>query len=469
MTRDKSRSLWQCGHCGAQAPQYQGFCHVCKVREPLVKEVADSVRGQYSWLPSTSGLLEELSDVSLDQTPRIALPLKELNQVLGGGIVRGSLILIGGDPGVGKSTLLLQVSSLLAEADGPVIYVSGEESVQQIKLRAERLGVSGRGLHVLAETDMSVIFDHIQRLSPNMVVIDSIQSVSLPGEQGAPGTIGQVRECGTALLRWAKTVGTPVIITGHLTKDGSLAGPRVLEHMVDVVLYLEESNLGSYRLLRGEKNRFGSTNEVGVFEMGDSGLVEVQNPSEIALASRISNAVGSAIVPVIEGTRPLLVEVQALTTPSYMATPRRVANGVDMSRMMMVMAVLLKRAGLSFADQDVIVNVAGGFRATEPAADLALALAMTSSLYNTPIADGVVAVGEIGLGGELRSVSQIPRRMAELAKMGFASCVVPKSDIQSLSVNSNMKVNFTHTLIEAITIAFPKVPNSVTHNGNHLQ
>ncbi|SVB88850.1 uncharacterized protein METZ01_LOCUS241704 [marine metagenome] len=313
---------------------------------------------------------------------------------------------------------------------------------------------------------MSVILDHIQRLSPTMVVIDSIQSVYLPDENGAPGTIGQVRECGTALLRWAKTIGTPVMITGHMTKDGSLAGPRVLEHMVDVVLYLEESNLGSYRLIRGEKNRFGSTNEVGVFEMKHNGLEEVQNPSEIALASRISNAVGSAIVPVIEGTRPLLVEVQALTTPSYLPTPRRVANGVDMSRMMMVIAVLFKRAGLSFANQDVIINVAGGFRATEPAADLALALAMISSLYNTPIADGGVALGEIGLGGEMRVVSQIPRRLSELNKMGFASCVVPKNDIQFLADHSNVKVNATQTLQEAIKVAFPKVPNIVKYGGN---
>ena len=407
-----------------------------------------------------------MSNVSLDETPRISLPLKELNQVLGGGIVQGSLILIGGDPGVGKSTLLLQVSNLLAETYGSVVYVSGEESVQQIKLRAERLGISGRGIHVLAETDMLVILDHIQRLSPTMVVIDSIQSVYIPDENGAPGTIGQVRECGTALLRWAKTVGTPVMITGHMTKDGSLAGPRVLEHMVDVVLYLEESNLGSYRLIRGEKNRFGSTNEVGVFEMKDNGLEEVQNPSEIALASRMSNAVGSAIVPVIEGTRPLLVEVQALTTPSSLPTPRRVANGVDMSRMMMVIAVLFKRAGLSFANQDVIINVAGGFRATEPASDLALALSMISSLYNTPIADGGVALGEIGLGGEMRGVSQMPRRLSELNKMGFASCVVPNNDIQLWSVHSNVKVNATQTLMEAIKVAFPEVPNIVKYGGN---
>ena len=466
MTRDKLRSLWQCRHCGAQAPQYQGFCHVCKIREPLLKEATHSVAGQYSWLSSTSVLPEELSNVSLDETPRISLPLKELNQVLGGGIVQGSLILIGGDPGVGKSTLLLQVSNLLAETYGSVVYVSGEESVQQIKLRAERLGISGRGIHVLAETDMLVILDHIQRLSPTMVVIDSIQSVYLPDENGAPGTIGQGRECGTALLRWAKTVGTPVMITGHMTKDGSLAGPRVLEHMVDVVLYLEESNLGSYRLIRGEKNRFGSTNEVGVFEMKDNGLEEVQNPSEIALASRMSNAVGSAIVPVIEGTRPLLVEVQALTTPSSLPTPRRVANGVDMSRMMMVIAVLFKRAGLSFANQDVIINVAGGFRATEPASDLALALSMISSLYNTPIADGGVALGEIGLGGEMRGVSQMPRRLSELNKMGFASCVVPNNDIQLWSVHSNVKVNATQTLMEAIKVAFPEVPNIVKYGGN---
>ena len=379
----------------------------------------------------------------------------EANRVLGGGLVRGSLVLVGGDPGVGKSTLLLQLSAALAMNSGPVLYVSGEESSQQIKLRAERLGIVGQGLHVLAETDMATILHHLGTISPTVAIIDSIQSVAFSDQPTGPGTIGQVRECGLAFLRWAKASGTPIFITGHVTKEGNLAGPRTLEHMVDVVLYLEGSNLGSYRLLRGEKNRFGATHEVGVFEMRDKGLVEVLNPSEVALASRDRNAVGSVVVPVMEGTRPLLVEIQALTTPSSLPTPRRVANGVDMSRLLMVIAVLVKRAGVHLHGQDIIVNVAGGFRAMEPAVDLGIALALASSLRNVPLLDGMAVLGEIGLGGELRNISQLPRRLAELQHMGFDSCLGPESAFQALEVPLRMSTLGARTLDEGLSLAFP--------------
>jgi DNA repair protein RadA/Sms len=379
----------------------------------------------------------------------------EANRVLGGGLVRGSLVLVGGDPGVGKSTLLLQLSASLAMNSGPVLYVSGEESSQQIKLRADRLGIAGQGLHVLAETDMATILHHLDTLSPTVAVIDSIQSVAFSDQPGGPGTIGQVRECGLAFQRWAKASGTPTFITGHVTKEGNLAGPRTLEHMVDVVLYLEGSNLGSYRLLRGEKNRFGATHEVGVFEMRDKGLVEVLNPSEVALASRDRNAVGSVVVPVMEGTRPLLVEIQALTTPSSLPTPRRVANGVDMSRLLMVIAVLVKRAGVHLSSQDIIVNVAGGFRAMEPAVDLGIALALASSLRNVPLLEGMAALGEIGLGGELRSISQLPRRLAELQQMGFDRCLGPEPAFQALEVPPGMSTLGARTLAQGLSLAFP--------------
>ena len=412
-------------------------------------------RGKTSWLSSQPATSQELSEVTLEDFPRLALDMGEANRVLGGGLVRGSLVLVGGDPGVGKSTLLLQLGAALAMNSGSVLYVSGEESPQQIKLRAERLSIVGQGLHVLAETDMAAILRHLDTLSPTVAMIDSIQSVAFSDQPAGPGTLGQVRECGLALLRWAKASGTPTFVTGHVTKEGNLAGPRTLEHMVDVVLYLEGSNLGSYRLLRGEKNRFGSTNEIGVFEMRDKGLVEVLNPSEVALASRGRDAVGSVVVPVMEGTRPLLVEIQALTTPSSLPTPRRVANGVDMSRLLMVIAVLIKRAGIHLSGQDIIVNVAGGFRAMEPAVDLGIALALASSLRNTPLLDSMSALGEIGLGGELRNISQLPRRLAELKHMGFDTCLGPELAFQALDMPPGMNTLGARTLAEGLSLAFP--------------
>ncbi|MFH1560351.1 MAG: DNA repair protein RadA [Chloroflexota bacterium] len=455
MSREQVRTFYSCRECGAEALRWEGRCPSCGEWNTLVEVPRGPAGERAAWLSSRPGTPQELSEVTLEDFPRVALAMAEVNRVLGGGLVRGSLVLVGGDPGVGKSTLLLQLSAALATSSGPVLYVSGEESSQQIKLRAERLGIVGQGLHVLAETDMATILHHLDSLSPTLAVIDSIQSVAFSDQPTGPGTIGQVRECGLALLRWAKAKGIPTFVTGHVTKEGNLAGPRALEHMVDVVLYLEGGDLGSYRLLRGEKNRFGSTHEVGVFEMRDKGLAEVLNPSAVALASRDRNAVGSVVVPVMEGTRPLLVEIQALTTPSSLPTPRRVANGVDMGRLLMVIAVLVKRAGVPLFAQDIIVNVAGGFRATEPAADLGMALALTSSLQNIPLAGGTAALGEIGLGGELRSISQLPRRLAELSHMGFDSCLGPESAIRDMEVTPGLKTIGTATLSEGLNLAFP--------------
>ena len=357
--------------------------------------------------------------------PRLALPLTEFNRVLGGGIVPGSMVLIGGDPGIGKSTLLLEVAGMVAEREGKVLYVSGEESVHQIKLRADRLGIRGEGLFLLPETDLETIIERGTEISPRLVVIDSIQAVSQSGLTSAAGSIAQVRECTSRLMQWAKSSNTPIFIVGHVTKDGAIAGPHTLEHIVDVVLYLEGERFSAYRLLRGAKNRFGSTNEVGIFEMRDQGLVEIANPSQVFLSQRSEGAIGSVIVPTLEGTRPLLVEIQALTSPTSFGLPRRNANGVDYNRLLMITAVLTKRARLPLGNQDIIANVVGGIRVNEPAADLGIALAIASSSRNARVNPDLVAIGEIGLSGELRAVSQLEKRLAEAAKLGFKSCLLP--------------------------------------------
>ena len=369
---------------------------------------------------------QELSQVVLEAADRFSLPLTEFSRVLGGGVVAGSLALIGGEPGIGKSTLLLQVSALVAQARGKVVYVSGEETLRQIKLRSERLGVTGENLYLLAETNIEVILNQIEELSPSMVVVDSIQTVYHSELEGAPGSISQVRECTLRLMRWAKLSAVPVFIAGHVTKDGAIAGPRVLEHIVDVVLYLEGEPFSAYRLLRCVKNRYGSTNEVGVFEMKGEGLIEVDNPSQVFLSRRGSETVGSAVVPTLEGSRPLLVEIQALTNPTSFGLPRRTANGVDFGRLLLIVAVLARRVGLKLGNQDVIANVAGGLRIGEPAADLGIALAIASSFRDKGVDPGLAAVGEVGLSGELRAVSQLDRRVSEAARLGFKRCLVPK-------------------------------------------
>ena len=455
MSREQARTFYSCQECGAKALKWEGRCPSCGEWNSLLETPKELSRWKNSWLSYKPDAVQELSNVTLEDSPRIPLAFQEINRVLGGGLVKGSLVLIGGDPGVGKSTLLLQLCATLVRDAGPVLYVSGEESAQQIKLRAERLGISGQGLHVLSETDMATILHYLDNLSPAIAVIDSIQSVAFSDQSVGPGTIAQVRNCGLALLHWAKTNGVPTFITGHVTKEGNLAGPKTLEHMVDVVLYLDGDSLGTYRLLRGEKNRFGSTNEVGVFEMKDKGLSEVHNPSAVALASRLKNAVGSVVVPVMEGTRPLLVEIQALTTPSSLPTPRRIANGIDMGRLQMVIAVLMKRAGIHLLAQDIIVNVAGGFRAMEPAADLGIALALVSSFQNTPLPDSMSALGEVGLGGELRNVSQFSRRLAELSHMGFSTCLSPESAVPQLEPPRGINIPSAQTIGEVLTIAFP--------------
>jgi DNA repair protein RadA/Sms len=364
--------------------------------------------------------------VETSDFPRFHLGFSEVNRVLGGGLVPGSLVLVGGEPGIGKSTLLLQISAMMAENSKTVAYISGEESVSQVKLRSERLGIGGKKIYFLSEPDLAAVLECLEGLSPELAIIDSIQTTYLDDVAGMPGSISQVRECTWRLERWAKQNNVPMLIAGHVTKEGAIAGPGTLEHIVDVVLYFEGEPFSSYRVLRSAKNRFGSTNEVGIFEMSDRGLIEVDNPSQVFLSAYKDQTMGSVAVPTLEGNRPLLVEIQALTTSNSFSPPRRIANGVDFSRLLLITAVLIKRAGLKLFNQDIIVNVTGGLRINEPAVDLGIALAIASSFRDAKPISGLVALGEVGLNGELRGVSQVERRIAEAIRLGFRSCLMPR-------------------------------------------
>jgi DNA repair protein RadA/Sms len=408
-----------------------GRCPDCGKWNSLVETIVDMAKSSMSSPATRQALIQRntpraLTDIAPDSHKRTMLPMDEFNRVLGGGLVPGSLILIGGDPGVGKSTLLLQMSAGLA-TEGQVLYISGEESAQQIKLRADRLGITSDHLFILTETNMTAILEHVRQMRPQFLVVDSIQTVYLEELQSAAGSVSQVRECTARFQEMAKGQNIPVFLIGHVTKTGVIAGPRVLEHIVDTVLYLEGDRFHTYRLLRGVKNRFGATNEIGIFEMGDMGLNEVANPSEIFLAERLPNASGSAIAVTVEGTRPLLVELQALASTTSFGNPRRTANGVDMNRLLLIVAVLTKRVGIRMGDQDVFVNVIGGLQISEPASDLAVATAITSSFHNRPVAADIAIVGEVGLSGELRAVGHVETRLKEAAKLGFKRCLLPAS------------------------------------------
>lgn len=369
--------------------------------------------------------LKPLSQITQEGQARVDIGIAEFNRVLGGGMVPGSLVLVGGDPGIGKSTLVLQAAGKVAETNGPVVYVSAEESAQQIRLRADRLGVDSENVLVLSQTNLEDILATAEAANPGMVVIDSIQTVMLDEITSAAGSVSQVRECTSRIMQWAKPKDIPVFVIGHVTKEGTIAGPRVLEHMVDAVLYLEGERFHQYRILRGVKNRFGSTDEVGVFEMIGAGLREVTNPSEAFLEERSSLAPGSTVAVTMEGTRPILIEVQALATPSSFSMPRRSANGLDNNRLQLLVAVLQKRVGLGVGTQDVYANVVGGMRIMEPAADMAVAVAIASSLRDQPVDQGTVCIGETGLSGEIRSVNHLERRIQEASRMGFRRAIVP--------------------------------------------
>ena len=455
-SKARQKPVFVCQDCGYQSPKWMGFCPApsCDSTYPLVESSRAPGRPPNpQWVDPSSEALQELSRLDPRDQARIQLHWQELNRVLGGGIVPGSVVLLAGEPGVGKSTLLLQIAQMVSAAGDKVLYVSGEESPHQVKLRSQRLGFNGDRVFLLSETDVDLVVERLEEFRPDLVVIDSIQTLFCRDSPSGPGSVAQVREAGLRLMRWAKARRVPVFMAGHMTKDGSLAGPRVLEHMVDVVTYLESQDLTSFRILRNGKNRFGSTTEVGVFEMTAQGLVEVLDPSQALLSQRYEQAVGSVLIPVVEGSRPLLLEIQALTSPSQIPVPRRVVNGVDYNRLLLLAAVASRRAGLELSGQDIIVSVAGGFRVTEPASDLAVVLALASSLYNRSVDSSLVAFGEVGLSGELRTVPQGERRLQEAVRLGFSRCILPQATVESGDVPGGIEVIAVRTLREAIGAA----------------
>ncbi|UCG23984.1 MAG: DNA repair protein RadA [Chloroflexota bacterium] len=449
----KTQSQYVCQRCGRITAAYVGKCPQCHefgtmVEQVVAPEKADGRRGRLATGVSKPVRLPEIKS---DGLTRLSLPMAEFSRVLGGGIVPGSIILVGGEPGIGKSTLLLQVAALSAAQHGPSLYISGEESVRQIKMRADRTGVSADRLYLVTETNLDIMLQHMDEMQPAIVIVDSIQTTYTGDLSSSAGSVSQVRECAARFQEMAKNSGLAIVLVGHVTKEGAIAGPRVLEHIVDAVLYLEGDPFHRYRLLRGVKNRFGATSEVGVFEMAEKGMIEVANPSEAFLAERQANAPGSAIAVTIEGTRPLLVEIQALASATSFTNPRRTANGFDYNRLLLLAAVLARRAGLRLHDKDLYANVVGGLRIEEPAADLALAVSIASSVKDRAVHADMAFVGEIGLSGELRAVSQTEKRLNESAKLGFRKCVVPRSALRSANqLPSGLEVIGCRTLRDAL-------------------
>jgi DNA repair protein RadA/Sms len=466
----KIRTKYVCQQCGGEQSKWMGKCPDCGEWNTL-EETVDVQQSQQqkrrqvllgdSTLHQGSHMPVVLADVKPLVQPRISVGYSEMDRVLGGGLVPGSLILIGGEPGIGKSTLLLQVSGAIADNVGPVLYITGEESVEQVKMRAERMDITGERLYLLAATELDVISEAIHRLKPSMVIVDSIQTVLASHLNAAPGSISQVRECTLQLMQLAKTTAIPIFIIGHVTKEGTVAGPKALEHIVDAVLYLEGERYHSYRLLRGVKNRFGATHEIGVFEMHGEGLLEVLNPSAVFLSDRAAGASGSAVVVSMEGTRPLLVEVQALVTPTNFGNARCTTNGIEHNRLLMLLAVLTKRVGLGVSNHDVYANVVGGFTLEEPAIDLGVAAAIASSYRERTMASDMALIGEVGLSGELRAVSRLPLRVREAAKLGFKRCIVPsagkgnrvRAELEDTGLPEDFRVLTASSLAVALEIA----------------
>ena len=451
----KTKTVFACQNCGYQSPKWLGRCPDCNSWNSFVEEdyAAPSLKNKERVaLYKDEPIL--LKDVEAREESRLKTDIAELDRVLGGGIVGGSVILIGGDPGVGKSTISLQISNQLTKQGVAVLYVSGEESVTQTKLRAKRLGAGKEGnLYIVNQTDLSLIVEYINKINPEVVIIDSIQVVFEPTISSSPGSVSQVRECSGILTQLAKTRGISIFIIGHVTKEGNIAGPRVLEHIVDTVLYFEGDRFSIYRILRAVKNRFGSTNEIGVFEMSPAGLMEVKNPSEIFLSERPKDVSGSVVVSILEGSRPLLVEIQSLVSKSSFGYARRRAQGFDYNRLTLLVAVLEKRMGLALEAEDIFVNVAGGIKVEDPAADLAVAAAVNSAFREQLIIPETVVLGEIGLAGEVRSISQISLRINEAEKLGFKHCVLPRNNYKSLERKKGaMELIPVSTLKEALDI-----------------
>ena len=451
MAKGKEKSVFYCKECGYESAKWMGQCPGCRQWNTMSEErITVSSKGSVAKADRKEAVLSKMSEISTAKEERVATGMKELDRVLGGGIVPGSLTLVGGDPGIGKSTILLQTCRFLGNAGHSVLYISGEESLKQIKLRAERIGTFTDDVQLLCETNLDIIEEVIKKVKPEIVIIDSIQTMYSEDVGSAPGSVSQVREATSVLMQIAKGLEISVFIVGHVTKEGTVAGPRVLEHMVDTVLYFEGDRHASYRILRGVKNRFGSTNEIGVFEMREQGLIEVENPSEFMLCGRPEGENGCIVTCSVEGTRPILIEIQALVCRTNFGIPRRQAIGTDLNRLNLLMAVLEKRLGMSLGDCDAYVNIAGGMRITEPATDLGIVLALVSSFRNRAIGEDVMAFGEVGLSGEVRAVSQMQTRVSEAKKLGFKTCIVPASCRDSLQEVKGVKMIYVSSVTDAI-------------------
>ena len=453
----KEKTIYMCSGCGYETPRWMGKCPGCGSWNTLEEQAPQTAAQQapakaLKQRPGTGAKAMRLEEIPEENASRATTGIGELDRVLGGGVVQGSLMLVGGDPGIGKSTLLLQASEHLARSGARVLYVSGEESARQIKMRARRLGVTSENLMVLSENALDAAEKRWEEIQPDYMIIDSIQTMYRPDMASAPGSVSQVRECASLLMRMAKTTGCAVFLVGHVTKEGAIAGPRILEHMVDVVLYFEGDRQHEYRILRAVKNRFGSVNELGLFEMRENGMVPVENPSEMLLSERARNVPGSCVHCAIEGSRPMLVDVQALALQTAYGTPRRTTNGFDSGRLALLLAVLEKRAGVSLFNQDVYINVAGGLSLSEPAADLALCASVASSVRETSIPGDWAVMGEVGLAGEIRAISQAERRLAECARLGFKTAVIPRENYRNIKSPKGMRVYGVETLGEAISI-----------------
>lgn len=450
----KAKTMYVCSQCGYETPRWLGRCPDCGSWNTLEEQQAAPEsklpEKKIRRAPGTDAEALRVDLIPDESSERRSCGIGELDRVLGGGLVAGSLVLVGGDPGIGKSTLLTQVCANLADAGETVLYVSGEESARQIKMRANRLGASGAGFYVLSENDVNGVSKRMEQLSPSVMVIDSIQTMYLPEIASAPGSVSQVRECASLLMRLAKNSGCSVFLVGHVTKEGSIAGPRILEHMVDAVLYFEGDRQHQYRLLRAVKNRFGSVNELGMFEMASEGMIEVPNASEALLSERAHDASGCVVMAAMEGSRPFLTDVQALVATTVFGNPRRMASGMDQGRLALLLAVMEKRAGFRLYDKDVYINIAGGMSITEPAADLALCAAVASSFKNRPIDSDCSVIGEIGLAGEIRAVPQAERRIAECARMGFQRIILPKANLRSIRSDHGATLIGVETVAEAI-------------------
>ena len=436
----KIKSVYICSECGYESPKWYGKCPSCGEWNTMNEEIRDTVKAATTASRASSYAPPvQIKDISISDETRYQTGSKELDRVMGGGIVKGSLILLGGDPGIGKSTILLQICEHLGR-ELRILYVSGEESKRQLKLRAERLGVNSDNLYILTQTDVELICETIRQDKPDLVMIDSIQTMSLSELNSSPGSVTQVRESTNCFMRTAKSLDIPMIIVGHVNKEGSIAGPKVLEHIVDAVLHFEGDKQMSYRILRAVKNRYGSTNEIGVFEMTDKGLCEVENPSLMLISGRPMNVSGTCIACAMEGTRPILAEIQALATATGFGNPRRMCTGFDYNRMNLIIAVLEKRAGYYFSNTDAYINVIGGLRLDETAVDLAVAMALVSSLKDIPVSDDAIAFGEIGLAGEIRSVTHAQQRINEAVRLGFKKIIVPKHNMKDIIKNSEVEI-----------------------------